>query len=147
VFRANPEAVVLDRIRREAADRGEKAQFPRETPFIPSRGMRTPWEWPNSVGTYVPYLVSYRPLYFEAKNFERYGWSLGPIQPLVSTAKFYVDLLTLPYNVGVLPPWRCECNAGYCLPGDPVPFRLYLPPWSWKGAALQTGAVLGVVVP
>jgi hypothetical protein len=147
VFRAESEAAALERIRREAAARREKAQFPREAPFTPSINMRNPWDYPTSVGVCAAPLVCYHPLYFEDKNTERYGWSLGAIQPLVSTAKFYFDLLTLPYNIGVMPPWRCECNAGYCLPGDPVPYRLYLPPWSWKGAALQTGAVLGTVLP
>jgi hypothetical protein len=143
VFRAEPEAAVLERIRREAAERREKAQFPRDAPLTPSTAMRNPWEWPVSVGTSVPYLVCYRPLYFEAKNIERYGWSLGAIQPLASTARFYFDVLTLPFHMLVFPPWRCECNAGYCLPGDPVPYRLYLlPPCSWKGAASQTGAAL-----
>jgi hypothetical protein len=147
VFRAEPEAVVLERIRREAAERREKAQFPRDAPLTPSTAMRNPWEWPVSVGAYVPSLVCYRPLYFEAKNIERYGWSLGAIQPLASTVRFYFDFLTLPYHMILFPPCRCECNAGYCLPGDPVPYRLYLPPCSWKGAASPTGADLGAAHP
>ena len=126
VFRAEPEAVLLERLRRESLERGQTAQFP-GTPGCPRpRGCRRR-RLPPSAATVVPYVVCYRPLYFEDKNTERYGRTLGVVQPVVSTGKFYLDILLLPYHLAVLPPWQCECNTGYCLPGDPVPYLIYPP--------------------
>ena len=39
---------------------------------------------------------------------------------------------------------RFECSAGYCLPGDPVPYLLYPLPLSITGTAAETGIVLGL---
>jgi hypothetical protein len=88
--------------------------------------------------------LCYDRLYFEDKNSERYGWELGPLQPFVSAAKFYADLLSLPYNVGTRPCQRFETNAGYCLPGDPVPYLIYPVELSVTGGLLQAGTVVGL---
>jgi hypothetical protein len=91
-----------------------------------------------------PNYLCYGRLYFEDKNSERYGWELGPLQPFVSTLKFYGDMLTLPYNIGTRPCQRFEANAGYCLPGDPVPYLIYPVEASLSGALLQAGTVVGL---
>jgi hypothetical protein len=88
-----------------------------------------------------PCYLCYDRLYFEQKNLERYGWDLGPITPFVSTAAFYWDLITLPYHMGTAPCRRYECNAGYCLPGDPVPLLLYPPELSLTGFVVEAGVV------
>ncbi|MCS6977217.1 MAG: hypothetical protein NZM31_09460 [Gemmatales bacterium] len=144
LFRLESEQALIERVRQEARDRGERAIFPppvelpdQDRPYRPGR------PWHVGVVRIVPNYVCYHPLYFEEKNTERYGWDWSIFQPIVSTGAFYADVLIFPYNVGVLPPWACECNAGYFLPGDPVPYYFYVPPFSWKGAALQTSVIAG----
>src|SRR5262249_39906216 len=85
--------------------------------------------WPAQARAAEPNYVCYRPLLFEQKNFERYGWDLGAITPLVSLMTFWYDGITFPYHLAT-GPWPCdECSAGYCLPGDPVPLLLWPPRW------------------
>ncbi len=91
-----------------------------------------------------PTYVCYERLYFEEKNAERYGWELGPLQPFVSAAKFYGDLVSFPYNFGTRPCQRFETSAGYCLPGDPVPYLIYPIELSVTGGLLQAGTVVGL---
>ena len=99
--------------------------------------------FPESKATEVASYVVYNPLYFQQINTERYGWELGIFQPLVGTAQFYGDVLLFPYKVAVNPPWACEANAGYALPGDPEPLRFLTPPFSWRGVAGEVGAAVG----
>jgi hypothetical protein len=98
--------------------------------------------WPHMVGFVEPSYVCYGRLYFEQINFERYGWDLGPISPLVSLAKFYIDTLMFPYNLAT-DPCRCyECsNCGYCLPGSPVPLMIYPPEFSATGTLAEAAAI------
>jgi hypothetical protein len=66
--------------------------------------------------------VAYHPLYFEEVNLERYGYSHGLLQPAVSTAHFFGNLLTLPYHVVDTPPCECVYSLGYYRPGDCAPY-------------------------
>lgn len=92
-----------------------------------------------------PNYVCHGRLFFEEKNAERYGWSLGVLQPFVSVAAFYADVVKLPYQWAV-DPCRChECNTGYCLPGDPVPYMLYPPGASLTGTVAEAGVVLALL--
>ncbi len=92
-----------------------------------------------------PNYVIYRRLYFQQNNFERYGWDLGPVTSVVSAATFLADFLTLPYHA-FTDPCRCmESNAGWCLPGDPVPLMLYPPELSLTGTLAEAGTVLALV--
>ena len=53
-------------------------------------------------------------------------------------------MLFLPYHIGTQP-CRCyECSAGYCLPGDPVPYLLYPPELSLSGFLLEAGTVVSL---
>jgi hypothetical protein len=91
-----------------------------------------------------PNYLCYGRLLFEDKNSERYGWDLGFIQPFVSTGIFFWDMVALPYHSATAP-CRCfECNAGYCLPGDPVPYLLYPPELSLTGLAWEAGVVVAL---
>jgi hypothetical protein len=91
-----------------------------------------------------PNYVVYRRLYFEEKNAERYGWDLGPIQLLVSTCYFFKDVLLFPQNFGSYPCRRFDSSAGHCQPGDPVPYILYPPEFTWTGL-LTEGGVIGLL--
>jgi hypothetical protein len=102
-------------------------------------------DWAPMSEPVEPGYVCYGRLYFEQKNFERYGWEVCCcLTPLVSASVFFFDVATLPYNMGT-DPWRCyECSAGYPLPGDCVPFLLYTPECSITGA-LAEAATVGVL--
>ena len=91
-----------------------------------------------------PNFVDYRRLLFEDKNAERYGWNLGPIQPLVSTSEFFTGMAFLPYKLFSWPCLRYDSNAGLCLPGDPVPYFLYPPGLSITGTAAEAGIVVAL---
>lgn len=90
--------------------------------------------------------MAYRPLYFEDENLERYGNSVGKLQPFVSGAKFFTTTAFLPYKLGQKSPTECETGMGYFRPGDcNAAFRKPIQP-SRKGAlyqALAVGAIVG----
>jgi hypothetical protein len=92
-----------------------------------------------------PNYVCYNRLYFEDKNAERYGWELGVLQPVWSTLKFYKDFIMFPYNFGTRVCQRYETDAGYCLPGDPVPYIIYPVELSATGGLLQAGTTVGLI--
>ena len=91
-----------------------------------------------------PHYLAYGRLYFEQKNFERYGWDLGFITPFVSARVYCWDVLVMPYHMGT-EPLRCwETSASQCLPGDEsTPLLLYPPEFSLTGAIAEAGAVVG----
>ena len=65
------------------------------------------------------------PLYFEDWNLERYGYSpkgLRLLQPVVSAGRFYLTILTLPYQVAMHPPREQISSLGYYRPGSPAPY-------------------------
>jgi hypothetical protein len=99
--------------------------FPEEPPVkeqpYPGRS------WPHQVRYTVPGYVCYGRLLFEQINLERYGWSFGCLTPIVSAGAFYYDVAALPCHAAACLCQHCECSAGYCLPGDPVPLLLYPP--------------------
>jgi hypothetical protein len=112
-----------------------------------ARAERVPREWAPLTETVEPPFVCYRRLFFEQLNFERYGWDLGLVSPLVSEGVFCFDLVTLPYHAAKDPCRNFECNTGYCLPGDPVPLLLYPPEWSLSGGLAELAVIgLGFVV-
>jgi hypothetical protein len=102
-------------------------------------------QWPQQGIHVEPNCVWYGRLYFEQKNFERQGWDLGPISPIVETLVFGADVATLPYHVAT-DPFRCyEWNTGYCLPGDPTPLLLYPLELSATGAVAEVGTIVTLI--
>ncbi len=145
LFRLESEQQLRERIRQEQRDHSSRAVFPADVPIAAPGVVYRGRHWPRLVSTIPASVTRYQPLYFEDKNVERYGWDAGIFQPFLSTGKFYLDLALLPYNLGAQPPWSLEYNAGYALPGDPEPYRLYLPRCSVSGASLEALAVLGII--
>ncbi len=84
-----------------------------------------------------PNYVCYGRLFCEDRNTERYGWSMGPLQPALSTWKFLGDVSSLPYKFFSFPRLDYDSNAGLCLPGDPVPMMAYPPQISATGLIAQ----------
>ncbi len=132
-----------ERIRLEHKAYGERVEFP-ASPVLTNEPFRLrSWE-PNKEQVAPNYIIHQR-LYFHQINFERYGWDLGIITPLLSASDFLFDFVSLPYHA-FSDPCRCmDSNAGYCLPGDPVPLMLYPPEISVTGFLAETGAILALV--
>jgi hypothetical protein len=137
------EAALIQRMRQEARARGERLVFPEETTL--SKEPYPGRHWSPYLKEVEPDYVCYQRLLFQQKNFERYGWDLGPITPILSAGKFYWDCAWLPYHLATRPCQQYECSTGYCLPGDPVPLLLYPPEISATGLLAQAAVVTGLV--
>lgn len=86
----------------------------------------------------------HKPLYFEQPQLERYGHEVGPIlQPLLSTAHFFVNIAVVPYKMGIHPPNECQYSLGYLRPGNCNPYMLQPIPLSLRGVASQASVVSG----
>jgi hypothetical protein len=145
VFRLESEASMQERMRQEGKSKlqVEKVAFPDET--VVSREPYPGRHWPPQIEEVEPNYVCHGRLLFEDKNTERFGWDFGIVQPIVSTAKFYADIVTLPYHVATAPCRQHECSAGLCLPGDPVPYLIYPPEISVTGSLAEAASVLGIL--
>jgi hypothetical protein len=88
------------------------------------------------------------PLYFEQVNLERYGYAptrsrFG--QSILSGAHFFSSVFILPYRLGAEPVYECQYTLGHYRPGSCVPYRFERPPLDWKGGALETVAIVGLI--
>jgi len=138
------EAQLQERLRQKGLDRKRQIEeFPDE-PVI-SKDVYAGRAWPVSQRQVEPNYVTYDRLFFEDKNTERYGWELGLLQPAVSALTFYKDLALMPYHYFSDPCRVHETSAGYCLPGDPVPYLLYPPGTSASGAVGEAAFILGLI--
>lgn len=145
LFRLESEAAMQLRMKNEAKTRkrGLRLTFPNE-PTLTGE-LYAGRNWPPQAIEAEPNFVNYHRLFFEEKNSERYGWDLGVLSPVVSTLAFYGDVALWPYHA-FTDPFRCsESSAGYCLPGDPVPYYLYPHELSATGAVAEVATVLALV--
>ncbi len=141
--RLDTESALQERIRQEKRDRSPAERnitFPDEvtldTEPYPGR------MWPQQFLYVEPNYLIYKRLYFEERNSERYGWDLGPLSPFVSAGYFYRDVILFPYRCGIDICRHHETNAGFCLPGDPVPYNLYPLERSYTASATSTATLL-----
>jgi hypothetical protein len=144
LVRLESQAALFERMRQEARTRPTRdvLSFPTEPIISTKRYARRKWELLPEV--VEPNYVYYGRLLFEQKNFERYGWDLGAVTPLVAAGAFFKDLALLPYHLGARPCEPCDCSAGHCLPGEPVPLLLYPPQLSVSGLSAEAGVVTGL---
>ena len=122
---------------------GERLVFP-EPPIL----TREPFlgrSWPQTACLTEPHYVEYGRLMFEEVNAERYGWDLGMFGVVVSSAYFAKDFALLPYHRFTDPCRWLDSGAGLCLPGDPVPYRLYPEGLSLTGAVAEVAAVSAIL--
>ncbi len=106
-----------------------------------------PRSWQPSKVTWKASNLCHKPLYFEEVNLERYGHTAGPfLQPVISSAHFFVNIAVLPYKMGVHSPSECQYALGYYRPGDCAPWIVPPVPISLRGglyeAAFLTGGIL-----
>lgn len=118
--------------------------------FFASAGMApqlpgTSRPWATSLESWQATALCHRPLYFEEVNLERYGKSLGVVQPVASAANMFGRVLALPYLIGATPPRECVYTLGQGRPGSYMPLYLHRPPVSIRGGLLQATAVTGTV--
>jgi hypothetical protein len=106
-----------------------------------------PRHWTPSKITWKASNLVHKPLYFEEVNLERYGHTPGPfLEPIVSSAHFFVNIAVMPYKMGVHLPNECQYAFGYYRPGNCAPWITPPVPLSLRGALFQTGAVVGTVL-
>jgi hypothetical protein len=145
LFRLESENAHQERWRQELKDTRpfDRQIYPDEPILTREAYFGRNWQ-PRTLYVEPNYLCYWR-LQFEQKNFERYGWDLGPLSTALSPLLFYADIVTLPYHAFTDPFRCCECNAGYCLPGDPVPLLLYPPQLSETGTLAETASILALL--
>jgi hypothetical protein len=148
LFRLDTEAQVKERIRQENRRPGgaERLTFPEEPVVATERynPYKRPSEFRPTHELVEPNYVCFHRTYFDQINAERYGWELGVLQPFIEVGKFYYDVAMLPYHMGTDPFRKCDSNAGYCLPGDPVPYLLYPPDINLTGMVAEAATVVGI---
>jgi hypothetical protein len=144
VFRRQSESEFLERIRQESRVKPGQGRiiFPEEQPLTTETYERR--HFPHIVKGVEPAYVCHGRLFFEQPNFERQGWDLGYLTPLVNLGVYYYDLALLPYHCATCPFQRTDCSAGKCLPGDPTPFYLYPEKLSVTGLVGQATVVTGL---
>lgn len=145
--RLESEANFNERIRQASRDRDlkDRAVFPVE-PVISKEVVKMVHRTYPPSGVWVePVYVAHGNLYFEQKNFERFGWDLGLLSPVVSAGKFYSDFVLLPYHMVSEIGRGADSSAGKCLPGDPVPFMLYPPGASLTGGMAEAAAIASLI--
>lgn len=106
----------------------------------------TPRNFVHSVALFDAPDLSYYPLYFHDPALERYGHTYGPlVQPAVSVARFGVQLVGLPYQMTIDPPWCLQTGLGWLDPGDCNPKLCYQIPWNTKAALVEAGTITGLI--
>ena len=91
--------------------------------------------WAPQTFTWTASALCHKPLYFENIQLERYGHSAGPfMQPVHSTAHFFVSLVSWPYQTTIHPANECQYALGFYRPGNCAPWLRYPIPFSTWGA-------------
>jgi hypothetical protein len=86
------------------------------------------------------------PLYFDDPKLERYGHTYHPVvQPFVSTGRFGVQLLALPYKATIDPYCKRMYALGFYRPGDCAPEQIEPIPWNRDAALMQGAATTGAI--
>lgn len=103
--------------------------------------------WVASTLTWKASSLCHKPLYFEDINLERYGHSAGPlVQPVLSGAHFFMNVVALPYHMGINPPTECRYPLGYYRPGDCAPWLVRPIPLSIRGGLTAAATYVGGAV-
>jgi hypothetical protein len=105
----------------------------------------TPRNWVSMTMTWKASNLCHKPLYFEEVNLERYGHTAGPVlQPVVSSAHFFLNIAVLPYKMGVHTPCECQYALGYYRPGNCAPWIVPPVPISLRGGLTQAAVMTGM---
>lgn len=106
----------------------------------------TPRNYPEVCMPWTAPSTKYYPLYFQDPALERYGHTHHHlIQPVISSARMSAQLVMMPYQMAIVPPWELRSPLGWYRPGDVVPKLRYPFPWNAKAAAIEAAAVTGFI--
>ena len=119
-------------------------------------------DWSSQRKYWAAAATCHMPLYFQDPMLERYGHSVehfvGPLgrfmaypvdkhtqttqrnqiaQPFASIGLFAGQILALPYNLIMDPPWEAQYDLGYWRPGDKIPTDMYYLPTHGIGPPLK----------
>ncbi len=101
--------------------------------------------WTMTTFTWKAAGTCHKPLYFEHVELERYGHSAGPVlQPVLSGAHFFANVILLPYNNGLHPPTECLYDLGHYRPGDCAPWLVPAFPFHRRATLFETALGLGL---
>lgn len=114
-------------------------------------GPDRPYGLNPSTKTWTAPVYCHQPLYFEDTMLERHGHERLPhLTSVVSGARFFTGVFTMPYMVYLHPPLQDVPNTGHFRPGSPAPAIRERAPYD-KGALrfqiLTTGATLVALQP
>ncbi len=103
-------------------------------------------DWPTLSYSWEASAVAHNPLYFEDVNLERYGYTRGILQPLISGGRFFTSVVFLPYKIVAHPPGELIYPLGYARPGDPAPRLREIEPIKLSAATVEAAFVVGMVI-
>ncbi len=102
--------------------------------------------WALDRKTWTAPVFCHQPVYFEETMLERHGHERFPcIQPLVSGATFFSNVVFLPYHSYLQPPLREYYNTGHYRPGSAAPALRQRAPYdagALRFQLLTTGTVI-----
>lgn len=125
-------------------DLGEEAPLCPEEVVL-SNEQYIPRNFAGSVFAWEASNLHYNPLYFEDVALERYGHTYPCwVQPFASVGKFGVQLVGLPYQMGIDPVCKEIYPLGYYRAGEWAPKLHYQIPWNTKAALTQAGVTTGM---
>lgn len=105
-----------------------------------------PRQWPGTAFYWQASWLAHKPLCFEEKMLERYGYSHFPLaQPVISGAHFFGTLPILPYKKGLDPHHQPIYDLGFPRPGDCTPTLCPRVPWNARAAAYEAGFATGLI--
>ena len=103
-------------------------------------------DWPTLSYSWEASAVAHNPLYFEDVNLERYGYTRGFLQPLISGGRFFTTVVFLPYKIVAHPPGELIYPLGYARPGDPAQRLREIEPIKLSAATVEAAFVVGMVI-
>lgn len=118
---------------------------PKSCPLSPEGEKFPAREFAGTHFTWTASNLCHNPLYFEQPGLERYGHTIGPLQPVLSGAQFLVTIPALPMLMAIDPPNECEYALGFYRPGSCAPRKWSPIPYSTRGA-IATGGVATALV-
>lgn len=118
---------------------------PKSCPLAPEGEIFPAREFAGTNFTWTASNLCHNPLYFEQPGLERYGHTIGPLQPVLSGAQFLATIPALPMLMAIDPPNECVYALGYYRPGSCAPRKWSPIPYSTRGA-LATGGIATALV-
>jgi hypothetical protein len=103
-------------------------------------------DWPTLSYSWEASATCHNPLYFEDVNLERYGYSHGILQPLISGGRFFTTVVFLPYKIVAHPPGEIIYPLGYYRPGDAAPPVRQIEPIKLSASAVEAAFIVGMIV-